>query len=331
MPMVKPPHDSPLAALGFDGDSQHLYAVVLRNARSAVADLAWESGLSPHRFGTALSRLKDAGLVTEASGQLVPVPPEDGIGRMLVSRGAELRAARERLEDVRRALPAFAAEHRQALALGDEIVAGEVIRGRDLVDALKALAVGAPGEMLWLRPDQWRHDDGRRADEIIKELLAEGRASRVIYPARALEEAPAVVRGRAALGEQVRVLATLPTRMAILGESVGLIPQRLGTDAERVLVLRQEAVVAALRSWFDALWDQALPVPGFDAYAEPSTLGDRRLLLEQLSSGAKDEQIARALGLSLRTVRRRVAELMESLGADSRFAAGAEAVRRGWL
>ncbi|HET7690732.1 MAG TPA: helix-turn-helix domain-containing protein [Nocardioidaceae bacterium] len=328
---MRPSNDSPLAALGFDADCQHLYAVVLRNPRSPVDDLAWESGLAPHRFAAALGRLQDSGLVTDAGDQVVPVPPEEGIGRILVSRGVELRAERERLEDVRRALPSFAADHRQALAIGEETVAGEVIRGRDLVDGLRALAAAAPGEMLWLRPDQWRHDDGRRADEVIKELLAQGRPSRVIYPARALEEAPAVVRGRAALGEQVRVMATVPTRMAILGASVGLIPQRLGTDAERVLVLRQEAVVAALRSWFDALWDQAMPVPGFDAYAGPDTLGDRRLLLEQLSSGAKDEQIARALGLSLRTVRRRVAELMESLGADSRFAAGAEAVRRGWL
>ena len=50
-----------------------------------------------------------------------------------------------------------------------------------------------------------------------------------------------------------------------------------------------------------------------------------------LARGAKDEQIARSLDLSLRTVRRRVAELMASLGADSRFQAGVEAVRHGWL
>jgi DNA-binding NarL/FixJ family response regulator len=37
------------------------------------------------------------------------------------------------------------------------------------------------------------------------------------------------------------------------------------------------------------------------------------------------------MGLSLRTVRRRIAELMIELGADTRFQAGAEAVRRGWL
>ena len=56
---------------------------------------------------------------------------------------------------------------------------------------------------------------------------------------------------------------------------------------------------------------------------------ERTFLLRQLPSGAKDEQIARTMGLSLRTVRRRVADLMIELGADTRFQAGAEAVRRG--
>ena len=39
----------------------------------------------------------------------------------------------------------------------------------------------------------------------------------------------------------------------------------------------------------------------------------------------------RKLGIGLRTVRRRIAELMTDLGVDTRFQAGVEAVRRGWL
>jgi DNA-binding NarL/FixJ family response regulator len=50
-----------------------------------------------------------------------------------------------------------------------------------------------------------------------------------------------------------------------------------------------------------------------------------------LAAGAKDEQIARALGVSLRTVRRRVAALLADLGVRSRFQAGVEAMRRGWV
>jgi DNA-binding NarL/FixJ family response regulator len=58
---------------------------------------------------------------------------------------------------------------------------------------------------------------------------------------------------------------------------------------------------------------------------------ERRLILELLMLGTKDESIARQLGISLRTVRRRVAGLMDELGATTRFQAGLEAARRGLL
>ena len=61
---------------------------------------------------------------------------------------------------------------------------------------------------------------------------------------------------------------------------------------------------------------------------EASLTGLRALapsLLDALASGAKDEAAARELGLSLRTYRRRVAELMAAVGASSRFQAGLRA------
>jgi DNA-binding NarL/FixJ family response regulator len=54
-------------------------------------------------------------------------------------------------------------------------------------------------------------------------------------------------------------------------------------------------------------------------------------VLELLALGAKDEVIARHLGVSLRTARRRVADLFDELGAATRFQAGVEAGRRGWV
>jgi len=96
-------------------------------------------------------------------------------------------------------------------------------------------------------------------------------------------------------------------------------------------VLRQPSLVAAMTLMFEGLWEKAMPVPGFDSHRELHGASAQRLLLTQLGGGAKDEQIARALDLSVRTVRRRVADLMAELGATSRFQAGVEAVRRGWL
>ena len=54
-------------------------------------------------------------------------------------------------------------------------------------------------------------------------------------------------------------------------------------------------------------------------------------MLELLGSGCKDETAARTLGLGVRTYRRRVAELMNALGADSRFQAGVRARELGLI
>ena len=55
---------------------------------------------------------------------------------------------------------------------------------------------------------------------------------------------------------------------------------------------------------------------------------DRRLLT-LLSAGLKDDAIARQLGTSPRSLRRRLRHLLDELNAETRFQAGAQASRRG--
>jgi DNA-binding NarL/FixJ family response regulator len=54
-------------------------------------------------------------------------------------------------------------------------------------------------------------------------------------------------------------------------------------------------------------------------------------VLRLLAGGAKDEQVARLLGISLRTARRITANLSERLDAASRFELGVAAAKRGWV
>jgi DNA-binding NarL/FixJ family response regulator len=54
----------------------------------------------------------------------------------------------------------------------------------------------------------------------------------------------------------------------------------------------------------------------------PELAPEARAILRALGAGLTDEVAARQLGTSLRTYRRRVAELMAELEADSRFQAG---------
>jgi hypothetical protein len=89
-------------------------------------------------------------------------------------------------------------------------------------------------------------------------------------------------------------------------------------------------VVHGVLSLFDAAWRAATDLAVFDRdAAELRQLAPR--ILDHLNAGATDESAARALGLSVRTYRRRVAELMAALGATSRFQAGARAQELGLI
>jgi len=92
--------------------------------------------------------------------------------------------------------------------------------------------------------------------------------------------------------------------------------------------VRAPGLVTLVSELFEQLWLRAAPLDHPDG---DGAVDDRRRILELLMSGTKDETIARQLGLSLRTVRRRVADLMDELGARTRFQAGVEAHRRGLL
>jgi DNA-binding NarL/FixJ family response regulator len=62
---------------------------------------------------------------------------------------------------------------------------------------------------------------------------------------------------------------------------------------------------------------------------EPTAATQR--LLRLMRTGAIDETVARELGVSLRTVHRRITHLQQVLGARSRFQLGVIACERGWV
>ena len=58
---------------------------------------------------------------------------------------------------------------------------------------------------------------------------------------------------------------------------------------------------------------------------------ETRLLLKLMATGATDRAIARELGISERTVHRRIARLQLRLGVQSRFQLGALVSVKHWL
>ena len=89
-------------------------------------------------------------------------------------------------------------------------------------------------------------------------------------------------------------------------------------------VTTEPALVAAVFTLFEVAWDTANDFTTFiPGVLDLDDAG--RMILRALSSGVTDETAARGLAMSLRTYRRRVAELLAALDADSRFQAGLRA------
>jgi len=95
---------------------------------------------------------------------------------------------------------------------------------------------------------------------------------------------------------------------------------------------RRPGVIASLLELFESVWRTAAPLDvGHPIEAGTGLSDTERTLLTMLADGATDETAAKKLGVSLRTVRRIVADLMRRLDAGSRFEAGIKAAKNGWL
>ena len=161
------------------------------------------------------------------------------------------------------------------------------------------------------------------------EMVRGGKEQRTVYDDSVLDN-PAVANELAdwaVAGERQRILAGVPNEFVVYGDVAVVGPEVWGDPESQYVVVRDRMLVHAFMEVFDRMWAMASPVPS----RRTSDVAEDDHLLALLSRGFKDEAIARYLGWSLRTVRRRVARLMDELGAKTRFQLGAEAVRAGRL
>jgi len=130
-------------------------------------------------------------------------------------------------------------------------------------------------------------------------------------------------------GEEARIRAELPTKLIHVDDRIALVGLT-ETGVSGALLIRSPTLLALIREWFDATWDDPTTTRVGAANADELSPIQRQIL-QLLTAGRGDEAVAHKLGTSVRTVRRNVTAVMERLGVTSRFAAGAAAAKRGWI
>lgn len=307
--------------------AEHIYLQVRPGSGQSIEQVAASLLIRPKKLLEHLRPLIRLKIVTVTDGILHVVDPVAATRLALAAQAESLARVSRDLTRIADEIPVLV-EGRESSGAGSDQIEGDV-SGEGDVPALISRWIGqGRGDLCFLRPDQWRFPSESEMAVAVGNAVREGRRVRAIYPARALTEAPEMLRTRAEIGEEIGVVPSVFTRMVVVGPRRAILPEPLGVGSETRVVIRQPCIVGILQAYFDELWEAATRVES------DGTLGpgeQRRLLLAELADGVKDEAIARNLDLSLRTVRRRVAALMTELGVDTRFQAGVEAVRRGWL
>jgi DNA-binding CsgD family transcriptional regulator len=322
---------SALDVWGLDDVAETAYRAMLRNPDYDLGQLARHLEVAPADLEAAVAALARVGLVARQGSGVVPASPATTLAALVHVELSDLEERRSRLDAVRASLSGFAADHMVGQSRGWASVPFELLSLEESFAAVEDIQRSTTGEVLSCHPAVNIDVDAPAYVELLEHQLAGGRPMRGLYPAEVLgaPDRLAYVRHWADAGEHVRLAHRALPSVAVFGTEAALVTaDGSGNDAGRLL-LRAPALVALVRALFEEYWAQAVPLPLATGAADSSD--ELRSVLDLLQMGMKDESIARQLGVSLRTVRRRIADLMDDLGASTRFQAGAEAARRDLL
>jgi predicted transcriptional regulator len=326
-----------LSALGLDGTDELVYRRLVALADADAATLAAACDLGPDEARVALDRLVERGLAVRGDGgsadaQFTAVSPA-------IALGALLRDRRDALYSAELDLAELSDTHRTATLGRTSVDVIEVITDLDAVrHRFAQVQRGAQREVRTMMVPNLTVVPPRQ-NVAADENLRRGVRYRAILARAALDEPGTVASILADLvnAEQIRVADHVPVKMMIIDESVAMLPlfAERNNAPESVLV-HAGGILTALIAAFEMAWDRAYPL-------WPNRAGDDLVelrpddvdeldtrILALLLAGMTDQALAGQLGLSLRTVQRRIRALMDKAGVDTRIQLGWHAGRAGW-
>jgi len=272
----------------------------------------------------AVLELERKGFATHAPEKVsrhFPSPPDIAIESLLLRRQQELQQARLAIADLQR--------EQTSSADGSPVV--------EIIDADPAAQSQpyaqshqrAVHEVLCLVRPPFMVSAPNKDEDTRAEARKRGvRYRNIVHPeVLGLPGWPEILRADMAAGEEVRLLADFPFKMIVADRELGLLPLKIGDPQGPMLLLRRSAVLDALCELFETLWARAVPIrfadDGSFSVGTPA-VGPVQIegLVALLAAGLIDKLTASRLGISERTLMRRIETLYQTLNARTRFQAG---------
>lgn len=311
-----------LQALGVSTEAESLYVQIARQEDVAVEDLSLgESG----NLESLLGELQELGLIIQAApGRIRALPLAEAAKGIRDRRVGEIDAAVRAAEAM-----SLHMWESQAPSTGVEVLVGREAAGAAISElcARAQLEIAAFDRPPYVNVHQPSLEYLQTNSPEYK-ALQRGVSVRGIYH-------PGFDRDRLAelnlflhAGERAK-LGDVPMKLILVDRKTAVLPSPQTYTPEpqyKVTLVRHPVVVEALVSLFDAVWERSIAI-------RPTDTGDleqdprRDALVSLLMSGATDSAIAGQFGVTERSVRRWIADLMDELEVRTRLQLGAALAR----
>jgi len=322
-----------LEPLGFSHVEERVYELLVSRGRLSLAEVTAATDVEPEVQREALDTLVASGLVRQLTGndqEFVVAPPEQAIEVLISERMSALQAVRARAAEA-------AVRARRATQTLDPAQLIEIVSGEGSVRQLFLQAIKSAREEIvtFDRPPYASvHAEATSAQD--ERFAGGGFRIRAIYERSLLEDPDHVRRilHGLASGEEGRV-AAVPLKLAIIDREWAILPLLFADEQtpEAAVIVRRSVLLDSLLALFESVWQQAVELKATSGELEVlgTAEGELREIAHLLNIGMTDVAISHHLGVSERTVRRRIKDLMDELRVDSRYRAGVRAAQRGWV
>lgn len=313
-----------LSMLGISAFEEIVYRALLRTPGITAEVLAASLNIPAADVGSIVSELERKGFATfspEREQRLFASPPDIAIESLLQLRQRELQSARLAIADLQR-------EH-LSTAEGAPLV--EIIDADPAAQAqpYAQTHVRAVKEVRCLIRPPFLVSAPNKGETSRAEARQRGvRYRNIVHPdTLGLPGWAETLRQDCEAGEELRLLSDFPFKMIVADRELGLLPLKIGEPQGPMLLLRRSAVLDALCELFDTLWLKAVPINfagdnSFNIGTTPLFPAPLESMVSLLAAGINDKVAAERLGISQRTLMRRIDTLYQTLDARSRFQAG---------
>lgn len=292
-----------------------------------IDDVAHELGFMLDESAKIVANLLELQLIQPSGDQDARfVPADPGIAALQVLTPSELDLLERKMAigQLRNDLTRLSLLFRSSKFAGQGSSSSGIVTAPEMVRMLLSeAAANSSCEVVCMQPGS-----GRPAEELVEaqtrdfQMLDRGVRMRVLYQHAARFDTSTREYAEKLIdsGAEIRTAEALFGRIIIFDRAAAYIPT--SSEDGGAVVVQERSLIDFLYSCFEHVWATAKEFDTRRAEVDAISTDMKKEIVRMLISGAKDDAIARRLGMSVRTCRKHIGQVMQMFGATSRFQFG---------